>query len=228
MTKLKCVIFLGSTRGPEELGPFPGRIGDRVSSFLVKQLGQEVEVRVIDPAEPNYLLPLLHTPYHWSKMMGEKPSPNMQRLNDDVAWADCYVFVTPEYNYSIAPGLSNLIAHVAPVKFGGKMARKPSLLVTYSMGLYGGARAGIQLLALASEIGTVVCGNQTNIIEAHQSLTPGGDEVPPKGWSQDQVPPITQGFQLAKKEFLFVAQALATARQAAEAQRKQKKQQAKL
>lgn len=221
---LKCLILLGSMRGHEANGPFPGRLGERVKNFLIAQLPkQEFEIRVADPAEPEYSLPLLNMPYHWSRILGTEVTPNVQRLNDNVAWADCYVFVTPEYNHSISPGLTNLVCHIAPTAYGGKMGLKPSLLVTYSMGKFGGSRAGVQLLALAAEIGTLPCSVQTNIIEAHITLDKQGKEIPPANWGEDSTPPITLGFQKAKKEFLFVGRALASARLAADEEKKRKR-----
>lgn len=66
-----------------------------------------------------------------------------------VAEADFFIVVTPEMNHTIAPGLVSVMSH-----FGSSHYQfKPSGIVTYSAGLWGGARAGIALRPFLSELG---------------------------------------------------------------------------
>jgi NAD(P)H-dependent FMN reductase len=53
-----------------------------------------------------------------------------------------------EYNHSIPPGLTNLIDHFLEEYFW-----KPSAIVCYSGGPFGGVRAAMQLRALLPEVG---------------------------------------------------------------------------
>ena len=63
--------------------------------------------------------------------------------------ADCYLIVTAEYNHSLPPALSSMMGH-----FGGSCyGFKPSGIVTYSPGPYGGSRAAVALRPFLSELG---------------------------------------------------------------------------
>ena len=85
---------------------------------------------------------------HFMHAKGQAP-PEMDEMADKIRSADCYLVVTPEYNHSIPPALSSLLGH-----FGGSCyAFKPSGIVTYSPGPYGGARAAMALRPFLSELG---------------------------------------------------------------------------
>src|SRR5205807_10555957 len=62
--------------------------------------------------------------------------------------ADAYVIVSAEYNHSIPPALSNLLDHFLEEYFF-----KPSAIVCYSAGPFGGVRAAMQLRAMLPELG---------------------------------------------------------------------------
>ena len=64
------------------------------------------------------------------------------------ARADGFCIVSGEYNHSIPPGLTNLIDHFLEEYFW-----KPSAIVCYSGGPFGGVRAAMQLRALLPEVG---------------------------------------------------------------------------
>jgi NAD(P)H-dependent FMN reductase len=57
--------------------------------------------------------------------------------------------VSGEYNHSIPPALSNLLDHFLEEYFW-----RPSAIVCYSGGAFGGVRAAIQLRAMLCELGT--------------------------------------------------------------------------
>ncbi|XP_060084742.1 NAD(P)H-dependent FMN reductase PA1204-like isoform X2 [Ylistrum balloti] len=87
--------------------------------------------------------------------------------------ADAYVIISPEYNHCIPPGLSNMIDH-----FGGScFSKKPSGLVTYSAGQYGGMRAAMQLRALTGELGCLSVSNIFGIPSAQKSLDSEGNPL---------------------------------------------------
>ena len=61
---------------------------------------------------------------------------------------DAFVFVTPEYNFSLPPALTNFVDHFPYDCW----TRKPGSVVTYSMGPFGGIVAGTQLRSVAQVI----------------------------------------------------------------------------
>jgi NAD(P)H-dependent FMN reductase len=62
--------------------------------------------------------------------------------------ADAFVIVSAEYNHSIPPPLSNLLDHFLEEYFF-----RPSAIVCYSQGAFGGVRAAMQLRAMLCELG---------------------------------------------------------------------------
>ena len=58
------------------------------------------------------------------------------------------VVVSGEYNHSIPPALSNLLDHFLEEYFF-----RPSAIVCYSAGSFGGVRAAMQLRSLLGEVG---------------------------------------------------------------------------
>ena len=75
--------------------------------------------------------------------------PETQALQDTIRNADCYIIVSPEYNHSVPPALASLMGH-----FGGSCyAFKPSSIVTYSPGPWGGMRAAMAIQVMAHELG---------------------------------------------------------------------------
>jgi NAD(P)H-dependent FMN reductase len=62
--------------------------------------------------------------------------------------ADAFVVVSGEYNHSIQPALSNLLDHFLEEYFF-----RPSAIVCYSDGSFGGVRAAMQLRAMLGELG---------------------------------------------------------------------------
>ena len=72
-----------------------------------------------------------------------------QALQDLIAGADCFVIVSPEYNHVMPPALASVMGH-----FGGSCySCKPSAIVTYSPGPYGGQRAALSIVSMTHELG---------------------------------------------------------------------------
>ncbi len=73
----------------------------------------------------------------------------LERLAGRIKAADAFIIVSGEYNHSIPPALSNLLDHFLEEYFW-----RPSAIVCYSAGAFGGVRAAMQLRAMLCELGT--------------------------------------------------------------------------
>jgi NAD(P)H-dependent FMN reductase len=106
--------------------------------------GRGHDVTVVDPVELK--LPLLDRMYkEYAK--GAAP-PALETLATLYRAADAFVVVSAEYNHSIPPALSNLLDHFLEEYFF-----RPSAIVCYSGGAFGGVRAAMQLRAMLCELG---------------------------------------------------------------------------
>jgi NAD(P)H-dependent FMN reductase len=134
---LNLLIVYGSVRS--------GRQGIKAARFVASQCrarGHEVEL--VDPLD--FPLPLLDKMYK-EYPPGGAPEP-LERLAELVKCADAYVIVSGEYNHTIPPALANLLDHFLEEYF-----YKPSAIVCYSAGAFGGVRAAIALRAMLAELG---------------------------------------------------------------------------
>jgi NAD(P)H-dependent FMN reductase len=134
---LNISVILGSVRRD--------RIGIRVARFAVAALqGRGHAVTLVDPLE--YPLPLLDRMYK-EYAPGQAPAV-LERLAAIIKAADAYAIVSGEYNHSIPPALSNVLDHFLEEYFF-----KPSAILCYSAGAFGGVRAAMQLRAMVAEMG---------------------------------------------------------------------------
>jgi NAD(P)H-dependent FMN reductase len=78
----------------------------------------------------------------------QAPPAILQRMASIVTTADAYIVVSGEYNHMVPPALANLLDHFLEEYFW-----KPSAIVSYSAGAFGGVRAAIALRAMLSELG---------------------------------------------------------------------------
>lgn len=140
----KLLVFLGSERvsGP----PKPARLGERVAEACMARLHDKgVDAALIDPVEID--LPHPFKPHF--AYPKEKAPEAMERLACQIESADGYVMVSPEYNHMMSPALSDLLNH-----FGSSLfSYKPSAIVTYSAGQWGGTRAAVSMRTFLSELG---------------------------------------------------------------------------
>ena len=99
-------------------------------------------VYFIDPLESN--LPLLN------KMYKEMPNPTAQLidLRNKIKDAEGYMPVTPEYNHSVSAAMKNTLDY-----FLEEYYFKPSAIVSYSPGFFGGINAAQQLRLVFAELG---------------------------------------------------------------------------
>ena len=136
---LNIPVFYGSVRRDRQ--------GIKAARFVISELkarGHSPEL--IDAKE--YDFPLLDWMYK-EYPAGQAP-PKMEELAQKIKQADAFVVVSGEYNHSIPPALSNLMDHFLEEYFF-----RPSAIVCYSAGAFGGVRAAMQLRAFLAEIGTV-------------------------------------------------------------------------
>jgi NAD(P)H-dependent FMN reductase len=136
--RYKISVLYGSVR--------TNRQGIRAVTFISNQLKSKgFDVQVIDPM----LLPL---PF-LDKMFKEYPDgtapENMQIIGDHLSQSDGFIIVTGEYNHSMPPALKNLLDH-----YQKEYHYKPSGILSYSAGRFGGIRAAIQARITLAELGT--------------------------------------------------------------------------
>ncbi len=99
---------------------------------------------LIDPLL--YPLPFLDKMYKEYEP-GEAPQL-LQLVADLIIPADAYIIVSGEYNHTIPPALSNVLDHFLEEYF-----QKPSAIVCYSAGAFGGVRAAMTLRVILAELG---------------------------------------------------------------------------
>jgi NAD(P)H-dependent FMN reductase len=135
---LNIVVFYGSVRS--------ARQGIRAARFISSQCRERGhQVTLVDPVEyPLALLDKMYKEYE----PADAPA-TLRRLADVIVPADAYVVVSGEYNHTVPPALSNLMDHFLEEYF-----RKPSAIVCYSAGSFGGVRAAMTLRAMLAEMGT--------------------------------------------------------------------------
>jgi NAD(P)H-dependent FMN reductase len=135
---LELLIFYGSVR--------QDRQGIRAARFITNTCrARGHEATLVDPAEER--LPLLDRMYK-EYAAGQAPEV-LERLAARIKAADAFIIVSGEYNHSIPPALSNLLDHFLEEYFW-----RPSAIVCYSAGPFGGVRAAMQLRAMLCELGT--------------------------------------------------------------------------
>lgn len=158
---LKVPVILGSVRAE--------RLGLRVARFIVQCLAEAGhEPHLVDPAA--LALPLLDKMYkEYAK--GAAPPP-LERLAELYRRADAFVVVSAEYNHSIPPALSNTLDYFLEEYFW-----RPSGIVTYSAGRFGGVRAAMQLRAMLAELGMPSIPTLLPIGEAGAALAEDGTAV---------------------------------------------------
>ncbi len=99
---------------------------------------------LVDPMELR--LPLLDRMYK-EHPKGQAPAP-LEQLATLYREVDGFVIVSAEYNNGIPPALKNLLDHFLEEYFW-----RPSAIVCYSAGQFGGVRAAMQLRMVLAELG---------------------------------------------------------------------------
>jgi NAD(P)H-dependent FMN reductase len=185
---MKFVVLVGSVRSDRQ--------GIKAARYIERSLAARGhEVTTVDPLLTQ--LPLLDRMY---KEYAKGTAPALlEELATLYRSADGFVVVSGEYNNSIPPALSNLLDHFLEEYFF-----RPSAIVCYSAGAFGGVRAAMQLRAMLCELG----------MPSISSLFPIpriGDSFDEEGQSLDTK--INRRFERFATEFEWYAGALKDARQ---------------
>jgi chromate reductase len=161
---LHIAVITGSTRTE---GPPRPILGPRVSEFIIRGLKRRGnQVTLLDPMELD--LPLLQKP-HFCYSPSQVPA-QLENISKVLLSADGYVCITPEYNHAPSPALLNLLNHFGSSTF----SFKPSAIVTYSAGQWGGTRAAMGLRPVLSELGCLPVSAMIHIPRAHKVLEEDG------------------------------------------------------
>jgi NAD(P)H-dependent FMN reductase len=136
---LHFAVLYGSVRSDRQ--------GIKAARFILDQLRRRGhEATLVDPLEVR--LPLLDRMYK-EHPKGQAP-PELERLAQLYRSVDGFVIVSGEYNHGIPPALKNLLDHFLEEYFF-----RPSAIVCYSAGSFGGVRAAMQLRMTLAELGMV-------------------------------------------------------------------------
>src|SRR5688500_16122109 len=134
---LNIVLLYGSVRRERQ--------GIRAARFVdVRLKARGHAVTFVDAMEVQ--LPLLDRMYK-DYAKGEAPEV-LERLATLYRAADAFVIVTGEYNHGMPPALSILLDH-----FLEEYCLRPSAIVSYSGGQFGGVRTAVHLQAILCELG---------------------------------------------------------------------------
>jgi NAD(P)H-dependent FMN reductase len=160
---LNIAVLYGSVR--------EARVGIRAARFFEAALRRRGHgVTLVDALEQR--LPLLDRMYKEYKR-GEAPGV-LEALAQLYRGADAFVIVSGEYNHGIPPALKNLLDHFLEEYFF-----RPSAIVCYSAGQFGGVRAAMQLRMTLAELGMPSIPSLLPIPRAQDAFTPAGEPTNP-------------------------------------------------
>ena len=132
---MNLTIILSSVR--------ENRLAEKVLKRVHELINEDIfQITIVDPMK--YDLPLLNKRYFEM----ENPEGKFRELHDIFFKTDGFILITGEYNHGIPPALKNILDH-----FLYEYKYKACGIVSYSIGVYGGARAAEQLRLVCSELG---------------------------------------------------------------------------
>lgn len=182
-------VILGSVRRDRQ--------GIKGARYIIDKLEARGEEPVlVDPCEKE--LPLLDRMYK-EYPKGEAPAP-LEELADLFRRADGFIIVSAEYNQSVPPALKNLLDHFLEEYFW-----RPSAIVSYSAGRFGGVRAAVTLRTILSEMGMPSVPSVLAIPSIGRALNDNGS--PTEEW-------IDKAADRVLDEFMWYAKALKAQRKA--------------
>jgi NAD(P)H-dependent FMN reductase len=187
MADLFLPVIYGSVRA--------GRVSWPVAEFVVAEVAQRpgVTTHLYDPRE----LPFGNLERRLREIAD--PDPRAVRFSADMARADGFVLVTPEYNFGIPGTLKNLLDALTQEWF-----HKPFGLVTAG-GLSGGLRAQDSLRVIVGGLRAIPVPAASPIHRVDEEFTAEGPKDPAK-WRQRLTPML--------RELEWYARALSAARAA--------------
>ncbi|GMU86271.1 MAG: hypothetical protein AMXMBFR48_15130 [Ignavibacteriales bacterium] len=115
-----------------------------------------------------YQLPLLSEVYRYMK----DPSPQLTEIHEILTAADGFIVITAEYNHGIPPALKNMLDY-----FRNEYFFKPSGIISYSTGPFGGVRGAEQLRLVLSELRTPPIPTSIPVSRVQDSLLADGSSV---------------------------------------------------
>jgi NAD(P)H-dependent FMN reductase len=184
---VKIAVLLGSMRRD--------RVGPRAAQLVARELERRGHaVHLVDPLELQ--LPLLDRMYK-EHARGEAPEP-LERRAQLYRSVDGFLVVSGEYNHGIPPALKNLLDHFLEEYFW-----RPSGIVCYSAGGFGGVRAAMQLRMTLAELGMPSIPSLLPIPRISESLSE-------DGVAQSEI--TNRSMNRFLDEFLWYASALCAAR----------------
>ena len=135
--RLTVPVLIGSVRSDRQ--------GIKAAHMVIRALVRRGHEPVpVDPVDLR--LPLLDRTYK-EHPQGQAQEP-LERLATLYRGADGFVVVSGEYNHGIPPALKNLLDYFLEEYFW-----RPSAIVSYSSGGFGGVRAAMQLRMVLAELG---------------------------------------------------------------------------
>ena len=135
--RLTVPVLIGSVRSDRQ--------GIKAARLVMQALiGRGHDAVPVDPMELQ--LPLLDRMYK-EHPKGQAPEP-LERLATLYRQADGFMIVSGEYNNGVPPALKNLLDYFLEEYFW-----RPSAIVCYSAGSFGGVRAAMQLRMILAELG---------------------------------------------------------------------------
>ena len=160
---LHIAILYGSVR--------EARAGIRLVHFLDAVLRRRGHtISIVDAAE--YRLPLLDRMY---KEYEHGTAPRvLEELAEIYRRTDAFAIVSGEYNHGIPPALKNLLDHFLDEYFF-----RPSAIVCYSAGQFGGVRAAMQLHMTLAELGMPTIPSLLPVPRIDEAFTAAGDPTNP-------------------------------------------------
>ena len=182
-------VILGSVRSDRQ--------GIKAARFIMRQLqARGHQPILVDPLEKQ--LPLL------DRMYKEHPAGQAPAVLEELASlyrrADGFMIVTAEYNQSVPPALKNLLDHFLEEYFW-----RPSAIVSYSAGRFGGVRAAVALRTILPELGMPSVPSILAIPSIGNAMA--DDGTPTEAW-------IEKAAARFLDEFAWYAEALAAKRAA--------------
>ena len=158
---LKIAVIYGSVR--------KARQGIKAARFVINKVTQRGhEATLIDALE--YPLPLLDKMY--KEFEDGTAPPAMHSVGEILNAADGYIIVSAEYNHSIPAVLKNLLDH-----YQSEYLYKPSGIVTYSAGPFGGVRGLANLRAILAELGTPSIPSALPVSRIHSAFDDNGNAL---------------------------------------------------
>lgn len=170
-------------------------MGNRAAQLVVRELERRGhDVHLVDPLDLQ--LPLLDRMYK-EHPAGEAPE-QLERLAALYRSVDGFLVISAEYNHGIPPALKNLLDHFLEEYFW-----RPSGIVCYSAGSFGGVRAAMQLRMTLAELGMPSIPSVLPIPRIAEALTDDG---------KAQQPITERSMNRFLDEFLWYVGALGEAR----------------